>query len=295
MPAELRPAESHASPVTRHASRVLYFPGCALKDQAQEYERAMLAALGKLGYKVEELPRWNCCGTVYSLAQDDLMRHVGPVRNLIRVQEAGEEKLLTLCAMCYNTLRRSAEFVKDPESLWRINAFMDDEEDYRGGVRVLHLVQFLAEEIGGEALSRAVVRPLEGLSLGAYYGCTLLRPKEIGVDDPDRPEIMEHILSALGAEPVFFPERVECCGAYLTVTRPDVVRERVGEILLSAAKAGAQALLTACPLCKFNLEERRPLGTPKIPVYYVGEALAWALGVQEIPEELAKSQAGVIR
>ncbi|MBC7318505.1 CoB--CoM heterodisulfide reductase iron-sulfur subunit B family protein [Candidatus Bipolaricaulota bacterium] len=295
MPAELRPAESHTSPVTRHASRVLYFPGCALKDQAQEYERATLAALGKLGYKVEELPRWNCCGTVYSLAQDDLMRHVGPVRNLIRVQEAGEEKLLTLCAMCYNTLRRSAEFVKDPESLRRINAFMDDEEDYRGGVRVLHLVQFLAEEIGEEALSQAVVQPLEGLRLGAYYGCTLLRPKEIGVDDPDRPEIMERILQALGAEPVLFPERMECCGAYLTVTRPDVVRERVGEILLSAAKAGAQALLTACPLCKFNLEERRPLGTPKIPVYYVGEALAWALGVQEIPEELAKSQAGVIR
>lgn len=277
-------------------TRILYFPGCALKDQAQGYERATLSALAKLGYEVEELPRWNCCGTVYSLAQDDLMRHVGPVRNLLRAQEAGEKKLLTLCAMCYNTLRHSAQFVEDQENLRRINAFMDDEEDYRGGVEVLHLVQLLAEEIGEEAISRAVTHPLEGWRVGAYYGCTLLRPKGIGVDDPDRPEIMERLISALGAEAVVFPERTECCGAYLTVTRPDVVRERVGEILLSAARNGVQVLVTACPLCKFNLEERRPLGAPKIPIVYVGEALAWALGTLEIPAPLAEGvSAGVIK
>ncbi len=275
--------------------RIFYFPGCALKDQAQGYERATLQALTKLGYKAEELPRWNCCGTVYSLAQDDLMRNVGPVRNLVRAQEAGGDELLTLCAMCYNTLRRSAQFVEDPENLGRINAFMDEEEDYRGGVRVLHLVQLLAEKIGTEALSRAVVHSLAGLRLGAYYGCTLLRPKGVGVDDPDRPEIMERIISALGAEPVFFPERTECCGAYLTVTRPDVVRERVGEIILSAARSGVQLLVTACPLCKFNLEERRPLGAPRIPVFYVGEALAWALGLAEAPSAVDKSiSAGVM-
>ncbi|MGC9019444.1 MAG: CoB--CoM heterodisulfide reductase iron-sulfur subunit B family protein [Candidatus Bipolaricaulaceae bacterium] len=267
--------------------RILYFPGCALKDQARGYEEASLAALAKLGYEVKELPRWNCCGTVYSLAQDELMRHVGPVRNLIRAQEEGADEILTLCSMCYNTLRRSARFVEDPESLRRINAFMDDEPDYRGGVEVVHLVQFL-EEIGVEKLARAVVRPLHGLRLAAYYGCTLLRPKEVAVDHPDRPEILERLVSTLGAEPVLFPERVECCGAYLTVPRPDIVRERVGEILRSAGLAGAQALLTACPLCKFNLEERRPLGAPRIPVFYVGEALAWALGVREIPAEIGK-------
>jgi len=281
--------------ITRHASPITYFPGCALKDQAKEYEKATFSALAKLGYAVRELPRWNCCGTVYSQTQDDLMRHVGPVRNFIRAQELGETRLLTLCAMCYNTLSRSALFVQNPENLRRINAFMDDEEDYRGGVRVVHLAQFLLEELGEEKLSQAVVKPLSGLRLGAYYGCTLLRPKEVAVDHPDRPEVLERIIASLGAEPVIFPERTECCGAYLTVTRPDIVRERVGEILLSAGRAGAQALLTSCPLCKFNLEERRPLGAPKIHIFYLGEALAWALGVQEIPGELAKSLTGVMR
>ena len=153
--------------------------------------------------------------------------------------------------------------MQNPENLRRINAFMDDEEDYRGGVRVVHLAQLLLEEIGEEKLSQAVVKPFSGLRFGAYYGCTLLRPKEVAVDRPDRPEVLERIISALGAEAVAFPERTECCGASLTVTRPDIVRERAGQILLSAGRAGAQALLTSCPLCKFNLEERRPLGAPR--------------------------------
>ncbi len=269
-------------------NRLVYFPGCALKDQAQGYEAATLAAVQALGYAVQELPRWNCCGTVYALAQDDLMRHVGPVRNLIRAQEQGATELLTLCAMCYNTLSRSALFVRNPENLRRINAFMDEEEDYRGGVRVLHLVQWLAE-IGPERLARAANPGLQGLRIGAYYGCTLLRPKEVAVDHPEKPEIMEGILAALGAEPVLFPERVECCGAYLAVTRPEAVRLRVGSILLSAAHHGAELVVTACPLCHFNLRERRPLGAPRLPVAYLGEVLAWALGTQPIPEEIART------
>lgn len=264
-----------------------YFPGCALKDQAQGYEAATLAALRVLGYDVQELPRWNCCGTVYALAQDDLMRHVGPVRNLIRAQERGADELLTLCAMCYNTLSRSALFVRDQDNLRRLNAFMDEEVDYQGGVRVLHLVQLLAE-LGGERLARAVKTELSGLRAGAYYGCTLLRPREVAVDHPERPEIMEGVLRALGAEPVFFPERVECCGAYLTVTKPEAVRLRVGSIFFSAAHNGAELLVTACPLCHFNLEERRPLGAPRLPVVYLGEVLAWALGAQPIPEQIAR-------
>ncbi|MFN3346886.1 MAG: CoB--CoM heterodisulfide reductase iron-sulfur subunit B family protein [Candidatus Bipolaricaulaceae bacterium] len=269
-------------------NRLVYFPGCALKDQAQGYEAATLAALRVLGYEVQELPRWNCCGTVYALAQDDLMRHVGPVRNLIRAQEQGATELLTLCAMCYNTLSRSALFVQNQENLRRINAFMDEEEDYRGGVRVLHLVQLLSQ-IGQERLAQAAKNGLFGLKIGAYYGCTLLRPKQVAVDHPEKPEVMERVLAALGAEPVLFPERMECCGAYLTVTKPEAVRLRVGAILLSAAQHGADLLVTACPLCHFNLGERRPLGAPRLPVVYLGEVLAWALGAMAVPEEVRQT------
>lgn len=105
------PDAKNPSPITHHPSRIPYFPGCALKDQAEAFEESARAAMAALGYELAELPRWNCCGTVYSLATDDLMRHLGPVRNLVRVQELGETRLVTLCAMCYNTLA-------PPPGLW---------------------------------------------------------------------------------------------------------------------------------------------------------------------------------
>lgn len=262
-------------------NRIAYFPGCAMKDQARPDEEGTLHALALLGYEVAEIPRWNCCGTVYSLAQDDLMRHVGPVRNLVRVQGMGEKRLLTLCAMCYGTLARSARFVEDPERLGRINAFMDTEDDFRGGIEVVHLLPLLRDEVGYDALSAQVKRPLDGLKVATYYGCVLLRPREFAVDDPDRPEVMERVIEALGGTPVTFPERTECCGAYLTVGRTDIVGERVERILRSARGGGADLVVTTCPLCQFNLAERRPAGVPALPVLYLGQLLAWAMGVDE--------------
>ncbi|MCX7750846.1 MAG: CoB--CoM heterodisulfide reductase iron-sulfur subunit B family protein [Candidatus Bipolaricaulota bacterium] len=257
-----------------------YFPGCALKDQARADENGTLAALARLGYEVREIPRWNCCGTVYSLAQDDLMRHVGPVRNLLRVQGMGEGRVLTLCAMCYGTLSRSARFVEDPERLRRINAFLAPDA-YNGGVEVVHLLTLLRDEVGYERLAAQVKRELNGLKVAAYYGCVLLRPREYAVDDPDGPTVMERVVEALGGGAVPFPERMECCGAYLTVTQKGVVEGRVGRLLRSARAGGADVVVTTCPLCQFNLEERRPAGAPALPVLYLGQLLAWALGADE--------------
>ncbi|MCD5408944.1 CoB--CoM heterodisulfide reductase iron-sulfur subunit B family protein [Candidatus Bipolaricaulota bacterium] len=275
----------HPSRVTRHA--LPYFPGCALKDQAGHFEASAMAAMEALGWELSELPRWNCCGTVYSLASDDLMRHLGPVRNLVRVQELGESRLITLCAMCYNTLRRSSQFVgADPERLERINAFMDEEPDYQGGVEVLHLLQFLRDEVGFEEIAAKVKRPLDGLRVAPYYGCMLLRPREVGIDAPDSPGVMEGLLSALGAEPVDFPQKAECCGAYLTVTDPEIARERVEGIVSAARRAGAEIIATSCPLCQFNLEHHQaddasPVTRHASPVtvVYFTQLLALALGV----------------
>jgi len=304
-------ADKSPSRVTRHA--LPYFPGCALKDQARGFERAAQAAMERLGYELAELPRWNCCGTVYSLSSDDLMRHVAPVRNFIRVQELGERRLVTLCAMCYNTLRRSARFVStDPERLQRINAFMDEEPDYAGGVEVLHLLQLLRDEIGYEEIEARVERPLYGLKVAPYYGCMLLRPREVGIDDPDRPETMELLFEYLGAEAVDSPHKVECCGAYQTVANPEIARERVLEIVGAAARRGADLIVTSCPLCTYNLEHHQlsvpgdashvtgdksstrhalPVTRHVIPILYFTQLLAFALGAPG--EELGFEQAAV--
>ncbi len=269
---------------------IAYYPGCGVADQARAMEHTARAVLQMLGWEMQELSRWNCCGTVYSLASDDLMRHIGPVRVLTHVQELHMDRLLTLCSMCYSTLRRSERFLnQDRERLERVNAFLDDEPDYRGGVRAVHLLELLRDDIGFSALEARVVRPLEGLKVAPYYGCTLTRPRAVALDDPERPTVLEDILEILGAEPVPTAQRVECCGSYMTASNPSAVHRRVTAISEAAAAGGADLMITSCPLCQYNLDARLAeaarTGAPELPSVYFTQLMALALGLDPALDE----------
>ena len=269
--------------------KICYYPGCTLKNHAKNFEDSTICALNTIGVEVEELSRWNCCGTVFSLTTDDLIHHVAPIRNLIRVKEANYDKVMTVCAMCYNTLKRANERIKsDPESMDILNNFMDREEvQYDGDVQVFHLLEFLKDEIGFENLAKKVVKPLKKLKITSYYGCLLVRPKEIGLDDMENPTILEDLMETLGGKPVDFPYKTECCGAYQTVDRPDIIADRTNRILTSAKDRGAEMVVVSCPLCAFNLDQRQKHTVEKypefkhIPVLYFTQALAMALGCPE--------------
>lgn len=266
--------------------KISYFPGCTLKANAKNFEDSTLCALKKLGLEVEELRRWNCCGTVYSLATDDIIHHVAPVRNLIFSKEANADALVTLCAMCYNTLKRANDrFKKNAEDRDIINRFMDAEGlAYKGDVKVLHLLEVLRDVIKFENLAQKVVLPLKDLKVASYYGCLLVRPKEIGLDDVENPQVLENLMSALGAQPVDFPHKTECCGAYQTVDNPQIVAERTYQILTSARARGADVVAVSCPLCAFNLDNRQKETVDlysdfkKMPILYFSQLLGIALG-----------------
>jgi len=266
--------------------KLSYFPGCTLKNHAKNFEDSALCSLKKLAVEVEEIRRWNCCGTVFSLSTDDLIHHVAPVRNLIRAKEAGSDKLMTLCAMCYNTLKRSNERVRsNPEDLDIINDFMYREDiDYKGDVDVIHLLEILKNEIKFENITKKTVTSLKGLKVASYYGCYLVRPQEIGFDDVENPMIMDELMTALGAEAIDFPYKVECCGAYQTVDKPEIIADRTNQILSSAIKQGAEVVIVSCPLCAFNLDQRQKETQQKfpefknIPILYFSQLLAIALG-----------------
>lgn len=273
-------------------TRFPYYPGCTLKTTAQNLEASALASAEVLGIELVELPRWNCCGVVSSLADDDLIHHVAPVRNLIRAQEMraagvvdGETRLVTLCSMCFNTLKRSNARVKESaDDLKTINEFMYLEDDYDGGVDVVHFLEVL-RDVGHERISEAVKAPLAGLKVAPYYGCTLLRPKEIGIDDPEAPTIQDDLLRALGAEPVDNPYKKVCCGSYQIVQNRDAVADLAYDILRHARIAGAEAMTTCCPLCAFNLDrsqreigEKHPDHEP-MPVLYITQLMALAFGL----------------
>lgn len=269
--------------------KISYYPGCTLKNNAKNFEDSTICALNKLGVEVEELSRWNCCGTVFALATDDLMHHLAPIRNLIRVKEANSDSVMTLCAMCYNTLKRANERVKnDRESLDRMNEFMYLEEtEYQGDVKVLHLLELLKNEVKFENVAAAVTKPLKNLKVANYYGCFLVRPKEIGLDDIENPTILEDLMTRLGADPVDFPLKTECCGAYQTVDKPEVIADRANQILTSAQNQGADVVTVSCPLCAFNLDQRQKETAQlypefkNIPVLYFTQLLALALGCPE--------------
>jgi len=261
--------------------KIPYYPGCTLKSTAKNFEDTTIEVSKALGIELLELPRWNCCGTVYSLASDDLMHQLAPIRNLIRVQEMGYDTVTTLCSMCYNTLEQANQLVKnDPEKLEKMNSFMDSEEDYSGDVTVIHYLTLLKEEIGFENLP--VEHPLEGLTAVPYYGCLLLRPEEVSIDNPENPTIMAELLAALGAHVVDHPYKLECCGSYHTVDYKEVVCEKTYSILSSAQNRGAEVVVLSCPLCEFNLDVRQKdleKELAPMPILYFTQLLALSLGL----------------
>ena len=154
-----------------------YFPGCTLKTKAKSLEISALASLAELGVVLEELPSWNCCGAVYSLAKDDLIHQLAPVRILMKARDQGSERLITICSMCYNTLARANLMMRQDEKRRKtINLFMEEEKDYAGEVEVVHLLSFLRDDIGWDRIREKTKRPLNHLKIAPYYGCTLHRP-----------------------------------------------------------------------------------------------------------------------
>ena len=263
-----------------------YYPGCTLKTRAKNFEDSAIACMAALGINLKEIPRWNCCGAVYSLADDDLIHQLAPVRDLIRVKEQEQGKVVVLCSLCFNTLKRANLLMRnDAEKRKTLNTFMDEEVDYNGEVEVVHLLEVLRDDIGWKTISDKLKVPLKNLKLAPYYGCTLLRPQEVAIDQVERPTILHQLLQALGAEPIDFPLATKCCGSFQVVGNREVALECAWNILSSAIRCQAEALVLSCPLCDFNLAGKQEELKQKyrefkgIPTLYFTQLLALALGL----------------
>lgn len=279
--------------------KISYYPGCTLKYKAKNLETAALASLDALGIEVEEMDRWNCCGAVFSLANDDLIHMVGPVRNLLRAKEQGAEAIVTLCSMCYNTLARANLLMKnDPEKRDTINRFMDDEIDYFGEVEVHHYLNLIKNEVGWETVQEKVKTPLTGLKVASYYGCTLQRPENVGIEPMGSFSLMNELFSTLGAQIVPFDGADKCCGSYQVMCEEAGDNNAAAKVLNAASAGGAETLVTSCPLCEFNLGKQQDALQEKgkitetLPTLYFTQLLAIGLGIsaEELGLELNDAQ-----
>lgn len=262
--------------------KVAYFPGCTLKTKARELDKYARKCAQALGVTLEEIENWQCCGGVFTTSRDEIATKLSSVRALSAAQEYNGT-LVTVCSACHNVIKQTNHAMQtDPEFASKVNNYMGEDEQYNGETKALHYLELLRDTVGFDAIKEKVVNPLTGKKVGAYYGCLLLRPNSVmGMDDPENPSIMEDLLRALGAEPVVYPYRNECCGGYIAMENPDSAKKRSSKVTDSAKGHGADFIVTACPLCKYNLEKN---GTD-IPVVYLTELLAEALGVKEDDNE----------
>lgn len=262
----------------------LYFPGCTLYTKAKNFDQTARNCSLLLGFELRELPEWTCCGATFPLVTDNLMALLPPSRLLARARLWGTE-LTTLCAICYNVIKRTNRLIQENgEKREKINQFI--EMNYEGDLKVLHYLEILKNEIGFSRVKEKVTRPLKGLKAAAYYGCMLLRPfEEMRFDDKERPTLMEEFLEALGAEPIDFPYKIECCGSFQSVGAPEVATECAYKILSSAAKNRAEVVVSTCPMCTFNIDHKQAdikAGYPSfrsMPVLYFTQILGMALGL----------------
>jgi heterodisulfide reductase subunit B len=264
--------------------RYAFFPGCALESSAREYKDSTMLTARSLGLELEEIPDWICCGSTPAHMADELLGIALPVYSLLLARKMETDGVLVTCASCYSRLR-AANYAVRTDAAKRDQVAEVIGEAYAGDVPVYHMLELVSEMVAGPDFGRLIKRRLTGLKVASYYGCLLVRPPEVtGFDDPEDPQSLDRMVEAVGAQPVSWRFKVECCGAALAFSQVDIVRKLSGEILKDAVDSGADLITVACPLCHSNLDLRQRkiekyLGVDlEVPVVYFTQLLGLALG-----------------
>jgi len=256
-----------------------YYPGCTLKTKAKDLDLYARKSAEALGITLEEIEEWQCCGGVYPQAKDEIATKLSSIRTLNSAKEKGQD-LITVCSACHHVLKRVNNDMKTDEDIClRANNYLQLDEEYKGETNVIHYLEMLRDIVGFDKIKEKVVNPLTGKKIAAYYGCLLLRPSsEMMFDNAENPTIIEEFIKAIGGTPVVYPFRNECCGGYITLEDKELASKKSNKVLASAEGKGDEMVITACPLCMYNLQNN---GTEHdLPVVYFTEILAEALGVK---------------
>jgi heterodisulfide reductase subunit B len=264
-----------------------YFPGCSAESTGLGLGLSALAVAGPLDIELVEIEDWNCCGSTPYGSLDEESAIVVAARNLALAEKTGHD-IVTPCSSCYVTLEKNNRHLQEhPALLARVNgALAAAGLNYRGQLRVRHLVDVLVNDVTPEYIAGKISRRLEGLKAAPYYGCQLVRP-QYGLDDTERPQTLDRLVTCTGAEAVDFPLKAHCCGGSLTLSEEDKVLWLMYQLLENAVGNGAQCLVTPCPLCQTNLDAYQGRVNSRfktkfnIPVLYITQLIGLALGIEE--------------
>jgi len=266
--------------------RYTFYPGCSLDSTAREYRESLETVFSALGVELVELADWTCCGSTPAHATNERLAIALPLENLSRAGELGQD-VVVACAACFNRMRVANAAVRNDPA---VRAEMEEilGRPYDGSVNVRHALEVLVHDVGLETIRESVSNRLRDLRVACYYGCLLARPREVNIfDDPENPRLMDDCMDAIGAEPLQWPHKTECCGAAYSLTNPGTAIRLSGEILSMARECGADCVAVACPLCQSNLDlrqrdiERQRKEVFGLPVFYFTQLIGMALGLPE--------------
>ncbi len=271
--------------------RYTYYPGCTSQTTAVEFGLSTEAVCEALGIELIELEDWNCCGASSAHSLDHELALALPGRNVALAQEA-ELDMMIPCPACYQNCRNADIKMRDDE-IWRERMERILDFHYEGEARPRHLLEVLSNDLDEDELRDKVTKPLNGLKVASYYGCVLVRPPELtGWDDPEHPVTMDRLVDVLGAEAIDWSYKVDCCGASLTLSRGDIVSGLSTKIVEGAAEAGADCIVSVCGMCEINLDTRQaPRSGEKMPILYLTELMALALGLPQVEKWLRRHSA----
>lgn len=263
--------------------RVGFYPGCSLNGTSRDYNESVKTLSKAMGIELVELKDWNCCGATAAHSMSKELSLALPARILALAEQQGLEEIVVPCASCYNRLSVTQYELKQDESL-RNKVLKALEMPYVGNVRILNVLQMIQKYML-PALSEKIVHPFAH-QVACYYGCLLVRPQKVlNFDRLEDPQSMDQIMTLIGATPLDWAYKTECCGAGLSVSRTDLVGRLSGNILKDADDRGAEAVIVACPMCHSNLDMRRSainkyLKKPvRIPILYITQAIGLAIGL----------------
>ena len=274
--------------------KYLYYPGCSLKSTGKAYDESLRAVFAALEIPLEEVEDWSCCGATAFMSIDEHKAFALAARNLALAERQGAAadgdgvQMLAPCSACYLVLTKSRKYFEQYDEVREqtTRALSAAGLEYRGTVRVRHPLDVLVNDYGVNAIAKHVKRSMKGLRVASYYGCQVTRPFA-AFDDPFYPTSMDRIMEATGAAAIDWPLKTRCCGGSLTGTIPEAGLRLNNHLLVEAVKREADAIVTCCPLCQFNLEcYQKEIGgryntDVAVPVMYFTQFLGLALGLGE--------------
>jgi len=269
--------------------RMAVYWGCLIPHTQYAYEMSVREVLPRLGVELADLDNVSCCGIPMRSVNTHAFLYLA-TRNLAIAEKTGLTDLLVMCTGCHLSFSEAMHYLsQDAELRRKINSFLSDEElEYRGSIRIWHLIDFLHDVVREEAIRRTLKKSLNALKLASQYGCHGVRPSSLGrIDDPENPRKLDELIELLGAKSVNYPEKLDCCGALLTWSHPDAALTFTGLKLKAIQGHGFDGLVVSCPACHMMFDARqRAAGATvgsklNLPVLYYSQLLGIAMGIEE--------------